>query len=49
MTREEVVAKARDLMTPVIGSMRCSSLIEKVLALDNIKNILELRPLLQKS
>ena len=32
MTRDEVVAKARDLMTPVLGAAKSSSLIEKVLA-----------------
>jgi 2-methylcitrate dehydratase PrpD len=47
MTREEVLAKARELMTPVLGAAKCSSLIERVLALDSVKNIRELRPLLQ--
>jgi 2-methylcitrate dehydratase PrpD len=49
MTRAEVVAKARDLMTPVIGPARSSGLIDKVLALENVKDVRELRPLLQKS
>jgi 2-methylcitrate dehydratase PrpD len=48
MTRAEVVAKARDLMTPVIGPAKCSGLIDKVLALEGVKDIRELRPLLQK-
>jgi 2-methylcitrate dehydratase PrpD len=47
MTREEVVAKARELMTPVLGATTCASLIERVLTLDNVKNIRELRSLLQ--
>jgi len=47
MTRDEVVAKARELMTPVLGAATCSSLIERVLALDGVKDIRELRPLLQ--
>ena len=47
MTREEVVAKARELMTPVLGAATCSKLIERVLALDTVKDIRELRPLLQ--
>jgi 2-methylcitrate dehydratase PrpD len=47
MTREEVVAKARELMAPVLGAVTCSALIERVLALDNVKDIRELRPLLQ--
>jgi 2-methylcitrate dehydratase PrpD len=49
MTREEVVAKARDLMTPILGPDNSNKLIEKVLALDNVKDIHELRPLLQRS
>jgi 2-methylcitrate dehydratase PrpD len=46
MTRDEVVTKARDLMTPVLGTETCPNLIERVLALDNVKDIRELRPLL---
>jgi 2-methylcitrate dehydratase PrpD len=46
MTREEVVAKARELMAPVLGAQTCSKLIERVLALDTVKDIRELRPLL---
>src|SRR5437667_4069953 len=47
MTRDEVVAKARELMTPVLGAAICSKLIERVLELQNVKDIRELRPLLQ--
>jgi 2-methylcitrate dehydratase PrpD len=47
MTREEVVVKARELMAPVLGASTCSTLIARVLALDTVKNIRELRPLLQ--
>ena len=47
MTREEVVAKARDLMDPVLGKETCAKLIDKVLALESVKDIHELRPLLQ--
>jgi 2-methylcitrate dehydratase PrpD len=47
MTREEVVAKARELMSPVLGATTCSNLIEKVLALDTVKDVRNLRPLLQ--
>jgi 2-methylcitrate dehydratase PrpD len=49
MPRDEVVAKARDLMTPVLGAANCSILIEKVLALESMKDIRELRPALQRS
>jgi 2-methylcitrate dehydratase PrpD len=47
MTRDEVVAKARELMTPVLGAAACSNLIERMLALDTVKDVRELRPLLQ--
>jgi 2-methylcitrate dehydratase PrpD len=47
MTREEVVDKARSLITPVLGDAVCSSLIEKVLALESVKDIRDLRPALQ--
>jgi 2-methylcitrate dehydratase PrpD len=49
MTREEVVAKARDLMTPVLGAASSASLIERVLGLENVKDVRELRPLLQRA
>jgi 2-methylcitrate dehydratase PrpD len=48
MTREEVVAKCRDLMTPLLGAEKCSKLIERVLDLEHMKKIQELRPLLQR-
>jgi len=47
MSRDEVIAKARELMTPVLGGTICSKLIERVLELQNVKDIRELRPLLQ--
>jgi 2-methylcitrate dehydratase PrpD len=46
-TREWMVAKARDLMTPVLGAGRTEQLIDRVLKLEQTRNILELRPLLQ--
>jgi 2-methylcitrate dehydratase PrpD len=49
MTRDEVVAKCRDLMTPILGAANTSSLIDKVLSLENVKNVRELRPLLQRT
>src|SRR6266403_306878 len=48
MPREEVVAKARDLIAPVLGSASCAALIDKVLVLENVKDICELRPVLQR-
>jgi 2-methylcitrate dehydratase PrpD len=49
MTRDEVIAKGRDLIAPVLGTARCSSLIEKVFSLETLSDIRELRPLLQRS
>jgi 2-methylcitrate dehydratase PrpD len=47
MNRGEVIAKCRDLLTPVLGPSNTTKLIAKALDLENIKNIGELRPLLQ--
>lgn len=49
MTRDEVVAKCRDLITPVLGASTTAKLIAKTLDLENMKNIAELRPLLQRA
>jgi 2-methylcitrate dehydratase PrpD len=49
MTREEVVAKSRDLISPVFGSAACSNLMVKVLALESVKDVRELRSVLQRS
>jgi 2-methylcitrate dehydratase PrpD len=46
MTRDEVVAKSRDLIAPVLGAAATAKLIEKALDLENVKNVRELRPLL---
>jgi 2-methylcitrate dehydratase PrpD len=49
MTRDEVIAKTRDLVTPILGTATCSNLIEKVLNLESLKDVRELRPVLQRS
>jgi 2-methylcitrate dehydratase PrpD len=49
MNRDEIVAKSSDLMTPVLGAAQTTSLIEKVLSLETVKSIRELRPLLQRT
>jgi 2-methylcitrate dehydratase PrpD len=49
MSREEVVAKARDLMASILGAANSTSLISKVFALESVKDIRELRPLLQRT
>jgi 2-methylcitrate dehydratase PrpD len=47
MSQDEVVAKARDLVTPVLGADTCTKLIEKIFGLDRVRDVRELRPLLQ--
>ena len=47
MGRDEVVAKARDLIEPVLGGATADRLIAKLLALDTLGDVRELRPLLQ--
>jgi len=49
MTRGEIIAKATDLITPVLGATRCSSLIDKLFDLESVGDIRRLRPLLQRS
>jgi 2-methylcitrate dehydratase PrpD len=47
MSGEEVIAKARELMVPVLGAEKCAQLIERLSALEKIRDIRELRALLQ--
>ena len=47
MTREEMIAKARDLIVPVLGADKFQRLSDKIFALETVKNVTELRPLLQ--
>jgi len=49
MTREEVITKARELTTPLLGADKSAKLIQKILALETVKDVRELRPLLQKA
>jgi 2-methylcitrate dehydratase PrpD len=49
MPRAEVVGKCRDLMAPVLGAAQCDALIEAVLVIERLKDVRDLRPLLQKS
>ena len=48
MTREEVAAKARDLIIPVLGAANSSALVGKLLSLETLRDIRELRMALQK-
>ena len=47
MSTEEVAEKARDLMAPVLGRGQCTRLIEAILALDQVRDVRDLRSLLQ--
>ena len=49
MTREEIVGKCRDLMSPVLGREKSARLIDGVIALETVKDVRTLRPLLQRS
>jgi 2-methylcitrate dehydratase PrpD len=48
MTRDEVIGKARDLMVPVLGAATSGKLIDAVFNLENVKNVRDLRALLQR-
>src|SRR5262249_12867417 len=49
MTREEVVQKARDLVDPILGKAGCARFIDAILDIDKVKNVRELRKVLQKA
>jgi 2-methylcitrate dehydratase PrpD len=48
MSREQLIAKARDLMSPVLGATQTQRLIERVVGFEKVKDVRELRPLLQR-
>ncbi len=48
-TVEGVAAKVRDLVTPVLGDAKCSALIDKMMKIDAVKDLRELRPSLQRT
>ncbi len=47
MTREEVIAKARDLLSPVLGAQKSGQLITRVFELEKVRDIREVSALLQ--
>jgi 2-methylcitrate dehydratase PrpD len=49
MPREEVIAKCRDLMDPVLGAGKSGELIGRVLTMESLSDVRALRPLLQKT
>jgi hypothetical protein len=48
MTRAQVIAKARELMNPVLGASAGANLIERILDIDRLKSLGELRALLSR-
>jgi 2-methylcitrate dehydratase PrpD len=49
MAQDEVVAKARDLIAPVLGAPQTQKLIDATLAIDAFDSVRMLRPLLQRA
>ena len=49
MPRAEVAAKCRDLIAPVLGAAQCDQLIASLLSIENVRNVRELRTLLQRA
>ena len=49
MTRDEVVQKCCDLVEPVLGKENCTNLVNKILGIEKVKDIRELRSVLQKT
>jgi len=49
MSRQDIIDKARDLITPVLGAPTSQKLIDKVFAIESVKNVVDLRPLLQRA
>jgi 2-methylcitrate dehydratase PrpD len=47
MEQAEVEAKARDLVVPIIGAERAEKLIATVRSIENLRTVIDLRPLLQ--
>jgi len=49
MSHDEVVAKATDLIAPVLGAEGCKKLVAAIFGLEKFAKVGELRPLLQKA
>ena len=47
MSTPEIEAKARDLITPIIGAERAETLVATIRELEKLGSVRELRPLLQ--
>jgi len=48
MSRDELVAKATDLMAPVLGEAPTRALIARLLTVDGLDDVRALRPMLQR-
>lgn len=49
MPREEVIAKARDLIVPVLGQQTFDKLVTRIFDLERLRSVRELRPLIQRA
>jgi 2-methylcitrate dehydratase PrpD len=49
MPREEVIAKARDLIVPVLGQQTFDRLAGRIFDLEHLRSVRELRPLIQRA
>jgi 2-methylcitrate dehydratase PrpD len=49
MTRQQVIAKCRDLITPVLGPQSAEALIKMTKDIESLTNARELRSLLQRA
>ncbi len=47
VTPEQLLAKCNDLMVPVLGAQKTKTLIDRVMHIESVKDVRELRPLLQ--
>jgi len=48
MARDEVIAKARDLVAPTLGAATFQKLSDMVFAIENVKSVTEFRPLISR-
>ncbi|HXB69142.1 MAG TPA: MmgE/PrpD family protein [Candidatus Acidoferrales bacterium] len=49
MSRQELIAKATDLITPVLGPAKCRNLVDTIFGLERVADIRTLRPLMQSA
>jgi 2-methylcitrate dehydratase PrpD len=49
MSRDEVIAKARDLVVPVLGAQTFDKLVARLFDLERLRSVRELRPLIQRA